>query len=56
MIFKAAEKMGWNSNVKCDFMGFGVIQGEDGGKFKTRSGDTVKLMDVIDEGKTRALS
>jgi arginyl-tRNA synthetase len=28
---------------------FGLVQGEDGKKFKTRSGDTVKLKDLLDE-------
>lgn len=30
-------------------MGFGLVRGGDGKKFKTRSGDTVKLMDLLDE-------
>lgn len=30
-------------------MGFGVILGEDGKRMKTRAGDTVKLMTLIDE-------
>ena len=34
--------------------GFGVIQGEDGKKYKTRSGETVRLVDVLDEAKERA--
>lgn len=28
---------------------FGLVQGEDGKKFKTRAGDTVKLRDLLDE-------
>ena len=28
---------------------FGLVQGEDGKKFKTRAGDTVKLKDLLDE-------
>lgn len=36
-------------------MGFGVVLGEDGKKFKTRSGETVKLRDLIDEASKRAL-
>jgi arginyl-tRNA synthetase len=36
-------------------MGFGLVRGEDGKKFKTRSGDTVKLMDLLDEAQERAL-
>ena len=35
-------------------VGFGVVLGEDKKKFKTRSGDTVKLKDLLDEGCTRA--
>ncbi|XP_012280071.1 arginine--tRNA ligase, cytoplasmic [Orussus abietinus] len=42
---------------KCrmDHVGFGVVLGEDKKKFKTRSGDTVKLTDLLDEGLKRAL-
>lgn len=36
-------------------MPFGVVLGEDKKKFKTRSGDTVKLLDLLDEGLKRAL-
>ena len=34
---------------------FGSILGEDGKPFKTRSGDTVKLADLLDEAEERAL-
>ena len=34
-------------------MGFGVVQGEDGKRFKTRSGETVRLVDLLDESVTR---
>lgn len=37
-------------NVRVDHVGFGVVLGEDKKKFKTRSGDTVKLSDLLDEG------
>jgi arginyl-tRNA synthetase len=58
MIFAAAEKMGWHvpPKTRAEHMGFGVIQGEDGGKFKTRSGDTVKLVDLLNEARDRALA
>lgn len=36
-------------------MGFGIVQGEDGKRFRTRSGDTVKLKDLLDEARDRAL-
>lgn len=34
---------------------FGAILGEDGKPFKTRSGDTIKLSDLLDEAEERAL-
>jgi len=57
MIFDAAEQAGWHRPAvsRCDHMGFGVVQGEDGKKFKTRSGETVKLTDLLDEAGERAL-
>lgn len=33
-----------------DHVSFGVVLGEDKKKFKTRSGDTVKLIELLDEG------
>jgi arginyl-tRNA synthetase len=33
---------------------FGLVQGEDGRKLKTRSGDTVRLRDLLDEAVDRA--
>lgn len=40
---------------RVDHVGFGVVLGEDGKKFKTRSGDTVKLTDLLDEGLSRCM-
>uniref|UniRef100_U5EN81 Probable arginine--tRNA ligase, cytoplasmic n=1 Tax=Corethrella appendiculata TaxID=1370023 RepID=U5EN81_9DIPT len=40
---------------RVDHVGFGVVLGEDGKKFKTRSGDTVKLSSLLDEGLKRSL-
>lgn len=40
---------------RVDHVGFGVVLGEDGKKFKTRSGDTVRLTELLDEGLKRAL-
>ncbi len=42
--------------VKLVHVGFGKILGEDGKPFKTRSGDTVKLGDLLDEAEERALA
>src|SRR5436190_1594316 len=41
-------------NVKLVHVGFGKIMGEDGKPFKTRSGDTVKLDELLDEAQERA--
>lgn len=55
-IFDCAEVAGilnLNSH-RVDHVGFGVVLGEDGKKFKTRSGDTVRLVELLDEGLKRA--
>lgn len=55
MVFKAAEGAGWLEGQKrLDFMGFGLVQGQDGKKFKTRSGDVVRLRDLLDEAAMRS--
>jgi arginyl-tRNA synthetase len=41
--------------VKLVHVGFGKIMGDDGKPFKTRSGDTVKLGELLDEAEERAL-
>ncbi|HEY9761707.1 MAG TPA: arginine--tRNA ligase [Trichocoleus sp.] len=54
-VFKVAEKAGWvPENVELIHIPFGVVQGEDGKKFKTRSGETVRLKDLLDEAVDRA--
>ena len=44
------------ARVKLNHVGFGKILGEDGKPFKTRSGDTVKLEDLLNEAEERALA
>jgi arginyl-tRNA synthetase len=41
--------------VRLAHVWFGSILGEDGKPFKTRSGDTIKLADLLDEAEERAL-
>src|ERR1039457_4111642 len=41
-------------STKLVHVGFGKILGDDGKPFKTRSGDTVKLGDLLDEAEARA--
>lgn len=54
MCFDAARAAGWvDESTKLQHLGFGVVQGEDGKKFKTRSGDTVRLVDLLDEAVRR---
>lgn len=43
-----------NDKLKLVHVWFGSILGEDGKPFKTRSGDTVKLADLLDEAEERA--
>ena len=40
--------------VSLEHVPFGLVLGEDGKKFKTRSGETVKLVDLLDEALSRA--
>ena len=42
-------------DVKLAHVWFGSILGEDGKPFKTRSGETVKLADLLDEAEEKAL-
>jgi arginyl-tRNA synthetase len=50
MIFSAAEKAGYldPSKVRVDHVPFGLVLGNDGKKFRTRSGETERLIDLID--------
>ena len=56
LIFAAGQMAGWYTPAthRVDHVAFGVVLGDDGGKFKTRSGDTVRLRDLLDEGVARA--
>ncbi|XP_030378591.1 probable arginine--tRNA ligase, cytoplasmic [Scaptodrosophila lebanonensis] len=56
-IFKAAKRSGIldPDSHRVDHVNFGLVLGEDGKKFKTRSGDTVKLSDLLDEGLKRSM-
>lgn len=55
MLFGAARKIGWaGKGVQLLHMGFGNLLGKDGRPFKTSSGDTLKLKDLLDEAVARA--
>jgi arginyl-tRNA synthetase len=53
-VFEVARRAGWADGVQLDFAPFGTMLGDDGKPFKTRSGDTVKLKDLLDEAEERA--
>jgi arginyl-tRNA synthetase len=54
LVFATAKKAGWADGVSLEYAPFGTMLGEDGKPFKTRSGDTVKLKDLLDEAEERA--
>lgn len=49
MLFACAEKAGLvdRTQVRLDHVPFGLVLGDDGKKFKTRSGDTERLIDLL---------
>lgn len=57
MLFTTVKKLGWSpESVRLDFVPFGQVLGEDGKIFRTRSGETVRLVDLIDEAESRAVA
>jgi len=53
-IFAAFRRWHPEAKVRLAHVWFGSILGEDGKPFKTRSGETVKLADLLDEAEERA--
>ena len=54
-VFQVAERAGWiPDGARLQHVPFGLVQGEDGKKLKTRSGDTVRLRDLLDEAVERS--
>ena len=53
-VFAAARSAGWVGDAQLDHAAFGSVLGEDGKMFKARSGDSVKLVDLLDEAEERA--
>ena len=56
--FQAFRRAGWlpnheNEFPKCTHIGFGLVLGEDGKRFRTRSSETVRLVELLDEAKRR---
>lgn len=61
MCFEVAELMGWTKKQGEEdkkvltHIGFGLVLGKDGKKLQTRSGEVVKMLDVIDEINQKAI-
>jgi len=56
-VFQVARRAGWVTGAaRIEHVPFGLVQGEDGKKLKTRAGDTVRLKDLLDEAVERAES
>jgi arginyl-tRNA synthetase len=54
-VFAVAKKAGFSSdNISLEHIAYGTMMGKDGKPFKTRSGDTVKLVELLDEAIKRA--
>jgi len=54
-MFTVSRKAGYAPEaMKLEHVGFGVMLGDDGKPFKTRSGGTVKLVELLDEAIERA--
>ena len=55
MVFAVARQTGWlGADAAAEHVAFGLVLGEGGGKLKTRSGDSPKLIDLLDEAVERA--
>lgn len=56
-VFTLARKAGFvHENISLEHMPFGNMLGEDGKPFKTRTGGTVKLVDLLVEAEERAFT
>lgn len=57
MVFAVARAAGWlPDSVRCVHVAFGNVLGPDRKMFASRSGETIKLIDLLDEARERALS
>ncbi|MFE7843296.1 arginine--tRNA ligase [Streptomyces sp. NPDC057474] len=56
MVFETARRAGWlnDDDVNAFQLAFGTVLGKDGKPFKTREGETVRLVDLLDEAIDRA--
>jgi len=57
LIFKGVQLIGWHTppKTRMEHMGFGLVLKEDGTKFRSSEGDSIRLIELLDEGHNRAL-
>jgi len=54
-VWQVAKRAGWiPENVELVHVAFGIVKGDDGKKLKTRSGETVRLRELLDEAVSYA--
>jgi len=59
-VFDAAKRADWlnegsEASVRLDHVSFGLVMGEDGKRFRTRSGETIPLKSLLSEAQSRCL-
>ncbi|MFR9675430.1 arginine--tRNA ligase [Streptomyces sp. TR06-5] len=54
MVFETAQRAGWLPEGAARHLAFGTVLGKDGKPFKTRQGETIRLVDLLDEAVGRA--
>jgi len=54
MLFQAGRDAGIVGDVRLDHVPFGLVLGQDGKKFKTRSGETERLIDLLEAAVAHA--
>ncbi|KAG8340019.1 Arginyl tRNA synthetase N terminal domain [Trypanosoma vivax] len=54
MCAEVVKDMGWMDGATWSHAGFGLVMGADGKKIKTRSGESAKLKDLLDEAVERS--
>jgi arginyl-tRNA synthetase len=54
MVFAAGRMAGWLDGHRAEHAQFGSVLGSDGKMLRTRSGDPIKLIDLLDEADQRA--
>lgn len=54
-VFQVARRAGWlPEHIKVEHVPFGLVLGAEGKRLKTRSGDTIRLQELLDEAIDRA--